>query len=95
MARKIHLRRNKENGSIDRAACATNPYFEGSRRNNRSTYQFMASEIVSWKEFQKINSNDRCAHCMEAALVIRNRQRKVKGLAPVKTVFEGCSEAVI
>ena len=35
------------------------------------------------------------AFTVEAGLIIRNRQRKTKGLALVKTLFEGCSEALI
>jgi len=80
---KVHLRRNKNPEIKVIAACASNPYIEGSRRNGRATYQFMASEIVGFEEFKKVAQADRCAHCCEAALVIRNRQRKAKGMPPV------------
>jgi len=80
---KIHLRRNKNPEIKVIAACATNPYIAGSRRNGRATYHFMASEIVGVEDFKKVAPSDRCAHCCEAALVIRNRQRAAKGMPPV------------
>ena len=85
---KIHLRRNKNVEIANIAACATNPYVAKASRNQRSTYQMMASEIVPWEEFRNISALDRCVHCVEAALVIRNRQRKVKGMSPIKDAFE-------
>ena len=93
---KIHLRRNKmEKVTEARAVCSTNPYIQGSRPNGRQTYQFMASEVVSWDEFQAVNPADRCAHCVDMGLVVRNRQRQAKGLQPVKTLFENCSQAKV
>lgn len=89
MTNKIHLRRNKENGIDVLAVCATNPNVAKARRNSRTSYQFMSSPIVSWEEFKTVAAADRCAHCVEAALTIRNRQRKAKGLVSVKTLFEG------
>lgn len=79
---KIHLRRaaNPENRTT---ACATNPFRTEIRRNGRTTYQFMASEVVSFADFAKVPADNRCSHCCDAALVIRNRQRKAKGKPPV------------
>lgn len=85
--RKIHLRRNKEGTGASIAACATNPNVAKARRNFRQTYQFMASEIVAWPEFKVLPDNCRCMHCVEAAKVIVNRQRKAKGLAPKQDIF--------
>jgi hypothetical protein len=87
--RKIHLRRTKEENEVVIAACATNPHIKGARRNGRNTYQFMASEVVGWNEFKTMDRSQLCAHCIEAALVIRNRQRKAKGLPPITHAFEG------
>lgn len=80
---KIHLRRNVVSDRPARAACATNPYIPQARRNQRSSYQFMASEIVSWEQFRTLDSKLLCSHCLDACLVIRNRQRKAKGMPPV------------
>tara|TARA_B110000503_G_scaffold104252_1_gene155543 strand:+ start:413 stop:724 length:312 start_codon:yes stop_codon:yes gene_type:complete len=91
---KAHLIRNKMITTTEaRAVCSTNPYVGGSRPNGRKTYQFMASDVVSWEEFQAVAPGNRCAHCVGAGLVIRNRQRVAKRLPPVKTLFEGCSKA--
>jgi hypothetical protein len=89
--RKIHLRANKLTGdNYAFARCAARPASNGQvRRNTRATYQFMASEIVSFEEFAATPAKDRCAHCMDIGLQARNRQRKAKGLAPVATIFEG------
>jgi hypothetical protein len=86
--RKIHLRRNKNPEIMEVAACATNPYSQKIFRNQRTSYQSMSSEIVSWEAFKATPADERCAHCVEAALVIRNRQRKAKGLPPVETPFD-------
>ena len=94
MTRKIHLRRNKNPEIKVLAACASNPCIDGSQRNQRASCQFMASEIVGWEDFQLVPAADRCMHCCDSALIIRNRQRKAKGLPPVTTPFEGCSAAV-
>jgi len=85
---KIHLRRNKNVELASIAACATNPNINKARRNGRNTYQFMASEIVGWEQFKNVPAADRCAHCVDAALVIRNRQRKAKGMSPITDAFE-------
>jgi hypothetical protein len=89
MARKIHLRRNKNPEIKVLAACASNPYVSKARSNGRTTYQFMASEIVGWDQFKTMDSSLLCAHCLDAALVIRNRQRKDKGLPPITVWNEG------
>lgn len=88
--RKIHLRANKMNTTeIAYSACASRHSGNGKvRANNRKTYQFMASEIVGYDDFKNVPTIDRCAHCMDAGLIIRNRQRKAKGLTPVTHLFE-------
>lgn len=93
MTRKIHLRRNKDENAAPLAACASNPYVAKARRNQRTTYQTMVSEIVAWKDFVNTPAADRCAHCVDAGLVIRNRQRAAKGLAPLASLFE-CTETL-
>ena len=88
---KIHLRRNT--GTTPIAACAANPHVGAVNgripRNSRATYQRMASEIVPFDQFCKTPAADRCAHCCDAALVIRNRQRHAKGKPLVATFDEG------
>ena len=85
---KVHLLRNKNVEVKVLAACASNPYIEGSKKNNRANYQFMASEVVNFEVFKNTPAADRCAHCMDAGLIIRNRQRKAKGLSPVSHLME-------
>jgi hypothetical protein len=85
---KTHLRTNKNPAIKIVAACAINPHREGQVRNGRTSYQHMASAIVGWVDFQRVPAADRCAHCVEAALIIRNRQRAAKGLPPVASTFE-------
>ena len=89
---KIHLRRNKDITKATVTACASNPYVAKAARNGRRTYQFMASEVVGWDQFSTTDSRLLCAHCMDAALVIRNRQRKEKGM-PAITVWNEKSGA--
>lgn len=91
MSRKIHLRRNKltdTNSAI--AACAARSIGNGKcLPNSRTTYRFMASEIVGPKEFRDTSHQDRCAHCVDAGLILMNKQRREKGKAPVATFNEG------
>ena len=88
---KIHLRSNV-NVTRPIAACAVNPYVKWhgrAPRNGRATYQFMASDIVGLSVFRTTPDADRCAHCCDAALALRNRQRREKGRPPVTTWNEG------
>lgn len=88
MTRKIHLRRNKLTGlNSPLAFCAAKVAGPGKcRSNSRSTYRFMASAIVGREEFLAAPAADRCAHCVDAALIYRNARRREKGLAPVETL---------
>jgi hypothetical protein len=43
----------------------------------------MASEVLPWDQFKVMDNAMLCAHCIDTALIVRNRQRKAKGLAPV------------
>ena len=85
--RKIHLRANKLT-ETNRAKpfCATKMVNGKCKSNNRDTYRFMASEIVSFLEFREVADIDRCAHCVDMGLTIRNRLRKDKGFAPVTKI---------
>lgn len=86
---KIHLLRNKNREIKVTTACGTNPYI-GDRqiRNGRKTYQNIPSEnVVDFQTFKTVAPEDRCAHCCEAGLIIKNRQRRDKGLAPVTDLF--------
>lgn len=90
MTTKIHLRANKLiNTDRAMAICATQRVAgRGVRYNGRSTYKFMASEVVSFEDFKNVPAADRCAHCMDRGLIVRNRQRREKGLAPVAALFD-------
>lgn len=87
---KIHLRANKMNNTARAMAiCATERSANGMvRSNNRATYKFMASEVVGFNEFKNVADADRCAHCMDRGLIVRNRQRREKGLPPVSHLFD-------
>lgn len=77
------------NGQAIYARCAGQSLGNGKvRRNSRSKYQFMASEIVSYADFRNVPAEDRCSHCMDMGLEVRNRQRKEKGLPLVAHLFE-------
>lgn len=90
MSTKIHLRRNTAESALRHgavAACATNPHRATSRRNGRTTYQAMSSEIVDVIAFRDTPAAARCTHCCDAMLVIVNRQRREKGKPPVSDAF--------
>lgn len=84
MSRKIHLRRNKLTGLNSAiASCAAQNAGAGKlTRNSRSSYQFMASEIVGLDEFLATPVADRCAHCVDTGLQWINRQAREKGQEP-------------
>lgn len=88
---KIHLRANKLTGNnAPIATCAARMSSPGKVKfNTRRTYRFMASEIVSRAEFAAVADKDRCAHCMDMGLKLRNAMRKAEGLAPLSSIFEG------
>ena len=76
---KMHVRKGTGNGCDDIPVCAFN-----SRR-----YKHLPQEhVLSPKEFRTVDSEHRCAHCSDLYLVIRNAQRKAKGLPPVNSAFE-------
>lgn len=56
--------------------------------NNNRGYKF-GLRVAMAKEFRAAPLADRCAHCEQIYLDLRNKQRKAKGLAPVATPFEG------
>jgi len=89
---KTHLQANKgTNGQAIYSACASKYVGSGKlNRNNRDTYRNIpASNIVDFEIFKTVPDADRCAHCMDRGLIMRNSQRSRKGLPPVKYLFEG------
>jgi hypothetical protein len=87
---KIHLRANKlvDETTRPRAVCASQIGSNGKIKNNgRDTYRFMASEIVGRLEFAKVDAKDRCAHCLDTGLQMRNVFRKQNGLPPLENLF--------
>ena len=56
--------------------------------NNARGYKF-GLRAVAPKEFRNTPSEDRCAHCERIYLENRNKIRRLKGLPPVATPFEG------
>lgn len=88
---KTHLRANKEKpGILNYACCASKIVSQGMiNKNNRNTYLDIDQKyIVDILEFEKTPENQRCSHCMNIGLERRNKQRKLKGLQPVKSLFE-------
>lgn len=88
-ARKIHLRANKLTGSNEPIAICASQFNAAGKviGNKRTTYRYMASEIVGRTEFKDVASADRCAHCMDMGLAMRNSHRKRNGLAPLANLF--------
>ena len=87
---QIHLLRNKHREIKITTACGTDPYISNKQvRNARTTYQQIPSDyVVNFETFRTTEPRKRCAHCVEAGLIIRNRQRAAKGLAPVSNLFD-------
>lgn len=89
---KVHLRANKPiegKEFVARATCASRLGAAGKVKfNNRSSYRFMASEIVSRPEFAKVPAKDRCAHCVDMGLKMRNAFRAQNGMEPLTSLFE-------
>lgn len=77
---KIHVRQFNDAGHEDIPACA-----ENARHYKHLPHEF----VLSAKEFRVADRSTLCAHCVDQYLIIRNRQRKAKGLPPVQTPFEG------
>jgi len=76
---KIHVRRFNDQGHEDVPACA----------ENARGYDHLPGQVVSAKEFRKVAPDQRCAHCENLYLIIRNKQRRAKGLPLVSSPFEG------
>jgi hypothetical protein len=94
MTRKIHLRANKLTGTnAPRAICATKMTAAGRcASNSRATYRFMASEIVGFPAFREVPAADRCAHCVDAGLTVRNKLRARNGFAPVARIDDAFTD---
>jgi len=87
---KVHLRANKQtNGQAARSVCASRSLGNGKTSvNSRMSYRNMSSSIVSYSEFKHVPEADRCAHCMDGGLSIKNRQRSASGKPPVAHLFD-------
>lgn len=87
---KIHLRANKLNGTNRAfAVCASKQVGNGKVNfNSRSTYKYMASEIVDFETLRGVSKADRCAHCMDIGLQRLNVRRRNEGLEPVTSIFK-------
>lgn len=59
--------------------------------NNQRGYKY-GLKVMFAQEFRQQPAVDRCAHCEQIYLDLRNKQRKAKGLPPVATPFEGLSQ---
>lgn len=78
---KVHVRKGTGNGCDDIPLCGFN--------NSRGWKHLPQQFVKSAKDFRQANSEDRCQLCEEKYLIARNAQRKVKGLPPVVSAFEG------
>jgi hypothetical protein len=58
-------------------------------RNARRYDTLPLGSVVSPKEYRKVSDECRCQLCDDKFLIVRNRQRREKGLAPVSSPFEG------
>lgn len=78
---KIHARKGTGNGCDDIPLCGFN--------NSRGWRHLPIQFVKGAKDFRMTPSSERCALCEDLVLIIRNKQRKEKGLEPVLTPFEG------
>lgn len=87
---KVHLRANKLTGENSAfAVCASKQTGNGKVNfNSRSTYKFMASEIVDFEGFRATPNADRCAHCVEISLERFNRKMRKEGKGPFTSIFK-------
>lgn len=77
---KVHLRANKLTGTNRPVAlCAALSINGKIHTNKRTTYRFMASEVVGFEDFKATPDRERCAHCC-AALPAHNVKRVALGL---------------
>lgn len=80
MARKIHLRSNKLTGTNRAIAlCAARSAGDKIKTNRRTTYKFMASEIVGYDDYVNVPSKERCFHC-DSLMQAHNVKRVALGL---------------
>jgi hypothetical protein len=87
---KFHLAANKGIDKAVFAMCAGQSTSSGKvRHNSRATYRTIPEcQIVrSLGEFEAIEASERCAHCVDRGLIVRNRQRAAKGLPKVDSLF--------
>lgn len=78
---KHHVRKGTGNGCDNIPLCGF---------NNQRRYRILPTKFVhSAKEFRNISSEERCHHCENKYLEVRNKQRIAKGKEPVKSAFEG------
>lgn len=75
---KVHLKQGV-NGT---PACAARGFRPDGTiiRNNRTTYQFMSSEVVDPEAFRATTAENRCAHCVDRFTPMMNARRKKLGL---------------
>ena len=90
---KIHLRSNKLTGkNVAMPSCASKIINGKVYYNNRDKYRGMSSEIVGFKEFREVASNNRCAHCVDIGLIYRNKHRQAKGFSKVNKIDDAWLE---
>jgi len=87
---KKHLVANKGNTQALFSACASKYTSAGKvTRNSRSTYQTIPrSHLLHIIDFKNTPASERCSHCENRGLIMRNSQRKRQGLSPVSSLFE-------
>lgn len=88
---KTHLKANKgTNGHSIYSICASRHTGSGKvNRNSRDTYRDIPPEyIVDFSAFKATPDKQRCAHCMDRGLKVRNMQRARNGKPPVKHIFD-------
>lgn len=92
--RKIHLRANKlTETNSPRSVCSSFRTADGKCKfNGRDKYRFMASEIVGFMQFREVPAADRCAHCVDNGLIIRNRIRKERGFTQVTSINDAFTD---
>ncbi len=87
---KVHYQANKGIRREPMALCSTRMNAKGNVEDNgRRSYVGMSSPIVMPDVFKATPAADRCAHCCDRLLEVRNFLRKRDGKPPIKAYNEG------
>lgn len=85
---KVHVRANSTGTPFSICAAKLLSGGKVTKNNRQKRTSIEQGRIVSFSEFKLLESEAHCMNCVDQALIQRNRQRRAKGLPPVKSLFE-------